>query len=177
MSRTRQQGGWIVGFVVVGIVLVLALLGGMYFLKHMSGSGNSVADKTNQAIEDTKKTVTGPVKQKADQNSQSDTTKKQDEAKSSETDSSASADNENTATDSTDTATKQSEANNTSAATDSTASNSQDAQSTSVTTEEKDNSSAANLPQTGPESTLLSLLAATLLTFAGASYLRSRSIG
>lgn len=35
---TRHQGGWAASFIIVGAVLVLGLVGGVYYLKQQSGS-------------------------------------------------------------------------------------------------------------------------------------------
>lgn len=42
MSRTKQ-GGSVLGFVVIGIVLVLLLVGGVYMVRHYWASGSDVA--------------------------------------------------------------------------------------------------------------------------------------
>jgi cytoskeletal protein RodZ len=50
-NRVRSQGGWVVNFVVVGAVLVLGLLAGLYYLKSREAARDtsSVARDTSQS--------------------------------------------------------------------------------------------------------------------------------
>ncbi|HEY0965600.1 MAG TPA: hypothetical protein VGE13_03920 [Candidatus Saccharimonadales bacterium] len=50
-ARVKQQGGWAGSFVIIGIVLALLLLGGVYFLKS-NEMGDMLATDTNSSSRD-----------------------------------------------------------------------------------------------------------------------------
>jgi hypothetical protein len=57
-NRVRNQGGWVVNFVVVGAVLVLGLLAGLYYLKSQEASRDTsnLATETDQSDQTSKDT-------------------------------------------------------------------------------------------------------------------------
>lgn len=60
-SNERHQGGWAASFIIVGAVLVLGLVGGVYYLKQQSDAGQDKApvavttpdESSNQQNDDT----------------------------------------------------------------------------------------------------------------------------
>jgi uncharacterized protein HemX len=131
------QGGSLAGFIIVGVLLALVLVGGLYGLNRYNAQ--KAAEKTTASQQDKKTTTNIP-------NDRQQTAKKDESNKnSSQTD-------KKTGTQAT---------NNDSTPSSSSSSNSQVAQS-------------SVLPHTGPSDMTLSLLAITLLGFAGAHFVQSR---
>lgn len=137
-GQAKHQGGALLGFVAVAIVLAALLVGGLYFVQRYNATDRStVADNSNSSSDD--KNTSGFT----DDTSKNET-KSDDSSTSKNTNSSSSASNN---------------------------SNSNDKTTTGFSREE---TTAEELPATGPAETLSQLLAIGMLTFGVGSYIRSR---
>ncbi len=67
-KRVNHQGGWVTSFIVVGVLLLLALLGSIYFLKHRPFSNDQIAKN------DSSKTTSQPAAKKSETKSGSKST-------------------------------------------------------------------------------------------------------
>lgn len=68
-QRTRNQGGWVASFMVIGAVLVLGLLAGLYYIKTQQlEGGGTVAIETNETSSDSDKNTSGQSSSKGDNN-------------------------------------------------------------------------------------------------------------
>lgn len=152
-NSTRSQGGWVASFVIIGAVLVLALLGGLYYVKSIQ-SGSNVADDTSS------ETVTD----------------KNDQAKETP------ADTDNTADDDTASLEDADRANSDDATSDSSETpraNEPRTEDNEVDTSddmkpEAEAPASDALPETGPEDVIMQLIATGMLTTAGVAYWQSR---
>lgn len=152
MAHRSEQGN-VLGFVLVGALLVATLLGGIYVVRHSAqqGGGTNVAT-TDES--DNKATAPGDS---ADNAKNTDNNETQQSGTSGST---SSGDSLKDALD------KQSSNQTT------TQSSSTSSSSSSETT----SSSAASLPQTGPADTFAMILGAVLLTGTGFAYAQSRRL-
>ncbi len=143
----QHQGGWAATFIVVGVVLVLGLIGGVYYVKHGMSHATDSASITATApsdstTKDDAKAVTPPV-------ASSDATSKAD-----------------------DTPTK-----TTAPGTDSSSSTepSNPSSSSAPAASSNDGTRTSDaLPETGPADAMVRLVAVTMTTFAAVAYIRSR---
>lgn len=145
-NRTRNQGGSVVGFLAVGVLLAVVLIGGLYVVQRYK---SSIDESTEIAV-----------------NSQSNDEKNTSENANSNTDSTSgsSANNDKSTTNNTDSSTT----NN------STTSSSSSQVSGSASSAESSTATTRELPQTGPAETATQMAAISALTFAIVAYLRSR---
>lgn len=149
VSMTRkyqQQGGWIVSFVVVGAILALGVLAGLYYLKNQSSDGSTKEVSTNE--------------QKPASDSKDD--KPQSEDKKPETSKETT-----TGTPSQAGQTEKSSPGSTKVF-DGTSS------STNTKDDSSETKVAGDLPKTGPEDVLGQLAGVSLLTVAVTAYIQSR---
>ena len=145
-TRSNRQGGWIASFVVVAIVLVAALVGGVYVLK--------TSQKNDTKMEDTTSTRSSQTKpESTDKDTKSKTTTKSDESSDGESSGRTKSDTSDSTT------------SNTSQTSD---------KSKSTKRSESTSSRSSELPHTGPKETLVSLIAIGALSFAAVAYIRSR---
>ncbi|HEY1085096.1 MAG TPA: hypothetical protein VGE34_00035 [Candidatus Saccharimonadales bacterium] len=77
--RDRHQGGWIANFLIVGVLLVVGLIGAIYFLKSQGTDGGDqiATEETQQSTESDTETQSSEEKK----DSQSDAAKEDKEAK------------------------------------------------------------------------------------------------
>lgn len=169
MSRGyRQQGGWVASFVVVGVLLTLATLGGLYYLKNYQKQ----LAKTDRATTSSQTATTIPGN--ANKNNQ---TGAEDKSKNTEKPEIADMNNSTTAPRST------------------TNSRSSDTSPSQPSTQQQDSSSSTpspstsgtatpttppavteKLPSTGPEDTVINAAILGILTFSAVTYVRSRQL-
>lgn len=177
MKNLRNyQGGWVASFVVVGVLLISALLGGVYYLKtHQGDSSGDLASDTDTVVvnENDSRRNNNEDKSKTDTGSGNDA---RVEKKPSANDK-----------DSADSATEKSSPGGQSGTvvipggedTNDTKSDNSQSQQPVVTDEQDDKKddtveSADVLPQTGPGDDIMSFIAMGSVTFAGVVYLQSR---
>ncbi len=55
-TRFNRQGGWVVSFAVVGVILLVALLGSIYFLRQQSSSDHQIAKDDSSKTSEKSKT-------------------------------------------------------------------------------------------------------------------------
>ena len=161
-TQYKHRGGWAASFLIVGILLTLAVLGGLYYIKANQQKLAS-SDKTSTTSKTTTTTI-NPDKTSTSSTgvvSQNDTTKKGETVDTNTSkvaqdplDDEAGADAE--------------------AATDA-AANANTSQPTTPSSPKTTSPTAkSNLPTTVPEDTLFNAAIITLLTFVAATYVRSR---
>lgn len=81
-QRTRNQGGWVASFVVVGAILVLGLLAGLYYIKTQQLEGGEVAvTETDKGVSDSDKNTPDQSSSKGDSNKKATPPKATDSSK------------------------------------------------------------------------------------------------
>lgn len=161
MNRKYQEGG-IVSFVVVGLVLVLVAMAALYFVRHNGADQSSVpifAENTDDSRD--------PGAQEG--RSQQSTDSKNTEAK--KDDKKPSSDAENKPKNDVDKSKNQSTGDSGSGSGDA-----KNGQSTPGSNAAPSDSKGSNLPTTGPEDTIGSVVAASSLTALAVAYYRSRQL-
>ncbi len=161
-ERTRYQGGSLLGYVAVAILLAGLLVGGLYWVQRYNQSSTDTGivasndDETNNNDEkntsDSNDTATTETNKETNSSSGSNS----DEADSTNSGATSSDDEDTTADE------------NTSAATDQA-----DGDTSAVDSTEAD-ADVASLPETGPAETLAQTVAVGLVAFSAASYIKSR---
>lgn len=159
MARRSEQGN-VLGFVLVGALLVATLLGGIFVVRRIAstqtGSGNEVS-------------VTAPVgsDSSTDKTSDTSTTTTDEATTQSEKEKEDKAALENALN-----SQNSSSQSTTSTAQTTTESTAQSSSTTGAST----TGSTGSLPKTGPEDTALTIAGATLLSAVAISYVRSRHL-
>lgn len=159
MARRIEQGS-ILGFVLVGAVLVGLLVGGIYLVRHntesQTGGESVVSDNkdTSSSSSDNKDTSGSSGSQ--------DSSKSDDELKN------ALDENRSTGDGSTSSSSQNTQSSGSDSSSSASTSGSSEQQTSSTT--------SAQLPQTGPADTYVGILGATLLAGTGFAYARSRNL-
>ena len=149
---SRRQGGWIASFVIIGAILLLALLVGVYFLKNQSKTSETQTNKPSNVTKD-------DTKKPSSNDSSSSSTNK---------------DNVDDALPSTDGSDQSSRSDSSSSSSDNSSTSSSGSDQSSQTGSSGATTDA--LPHTGPETSVVQLAVIALLAFAAASYVRSRRL-
>lgn len=151
MSRRSEQGN-VPAFIIIGVLLTAALIGAVIVVRNLQHTGSKIADSSKRSTQnpkDTKDTTPSSSDKSTAANDQAlkDALNAQSGSDKS-TSSAKNPTNNSTATQSPETSSP----------------------TTSSTT------TAGSLPKTGPESTFVSVLGATLLVGSGLAYMRSRRL-
>ena len=157
--RTREQGS-IPSFIVVGVLLVAALIGGIVIIKNNIGTNSEESNDT--------------VAQNTDENSGS--TDSNSSESSSATDSSSTNDSSANDTSKTDNTNTDSSATQSSNNTNTDSSTLPSGDTGSGLDPGSTSASGVNLPKTGPASTLIGTLGASVLVASVVAFVRSRRV-
>jgi cytoskeletal protein RodZ len=159
--NVKHQGGWVASFVIVGILLTFAVLGGLYWLKANQKQVAKTDTTKSQSTSNTAKTSPNDKKSAND----SPSTQK-DEEKGEVIDTNQVAKKEDAAA-----STPQAPAPSTQTAP---AASAAPAASSAPTTPASSGAAKGPLPTTGPEDIFAQLVAVAILAFSAATYVRSR---
>ncbi len=144
---TQHQGGWVVGFVIVGVLLFAGLLASILFVKGNYGNDPSIADSESSEQQASDKTNT------SDSGSNKDDTKNSETATGSDTNDASSP------------STKEPSSEKAKAEDSNVSANNEGTKSSG--------SNSEKLPETGPGGVLATFMAVSLMSFSGILYVRS----
>lgn len=147
MSRHSEQGN-VPAFVIIGILLTAALIGVVIVVRNLQHTGDKIADSPKTSTQTTNDTKDTSTSPSTDKSSDANDQALKDAL-------------------SAQSSTNKSNSSKNSGAT----------QSSETPTSSTGSTAAANaLPKTGPESTFISVVGATLLVGTGLAYMRSRRL-